>query len=232
MKNRGNLLLVLFFLAVGNLSAQTIGVSLLGAAPKGEFKQNVDRLGYGIQLQGTLTTPSEFEPFTLGLNLSYMIYGDESYRRPFSNTIPDVFVDVDRKNSIANLHLLGVFSPFSGRVRPYAEGLIGGSYIFTQTTIGDDYDYDDYDIASTTNFDDFSFSYGVGGGFLIDLMEGNEFEPGLALDIKARYIFGDEAEYLTENGVQIDQRNGKVRYEVKKSETNYFTFQAGIQLTF
>ena len=116
-----------------NLIAQSFGGGFMIAIPKDDFKENVDQLGYGIQGQVTLTTPSKYNPFTVGLSGGFMIYGNEDRRAPLSHTIPDITVDVSRTNSIANLHFLFQVSPFEGQVRPYLEGLAGGSYIFTET---------------------------------------------------------------------------------------------------
>ncbi|HET55531.1 MAG TPA: hypothetical protein ENN33_09990 [Ignavibacteria bacterium] len=69
-------------------------------------------------------------PFTVGINIGYLVYGEESFKRRFSITNPDVYVDVNRTNSLANFHLLFQVSPFTGTVRPYIEGLFGGAYFF------------------------------------------------------------------------------------------------------
>ncbi len=227
MKLISTIILMLLLLSTSNnFNAQTVGGSFMLGLPQGEFKQNVDRLGYGFQVHGTLWAPGKFRPFTLGLNVGYLIYGEESTSRPLSVTIPDVFVDVDRTNSIANFHLLFQVSPFTGTVRPYFEGLFGGAYIFTETTV--ESEYSNEDVFESTNFDDFTWSYGGGGGFLIQILgeEGNM--SALFLDLKARYIFGTKAEYLREGDVEIDMTRGRVMYRVSESETNLLTFHLGV----
>lgn len=209
------------------MAAQTIGGSVMIGAPQGEFKDNVDRLGYGFQIQGTLWSPSIASPFSVGLNLSYLVYGEESGKRPFSNTNPDITVDANRTNSLANLHLLFLVSPFDGGIRPYAEGLFGGGYISTRTEIKSEYSQEE--IASSTNFDDFTWSYGFSGGLLIRLVDNlGEVGGTLYLDLKARYQYGTEAEYLTENGVIINSSNGTVNYLPKKSRTDVLSFHVGV----
>ena len=210
--------------------AQSGGVSLMLGVPQGEFKENVDRLGYGVQVHGTLWAPSKERPFTIGLNLAYLVYGHESEKRRFSNPIPDVFVDVDRTNSLANFHLLFQVAPFTGTVRPYIEGLIGGAYIFTSTSIKSQ--WNDEEIASSTNFDDFTWSYGGSAGLLFKLMGESGNMSALYLDLKARYLLGTEAEYLAEGSITIDQRNGDVFYDVLKSKTDLITFHVGVTAYF
>ena len=193
-------------------------------SPQGEFRENVDRLGYGIQLQGTLWSPQKERPFSIGLNLSYMVYGEVSENRPWSETIPDVTVNVDRTNSLANLHFLMLVSPFTGTVRPYVEGLVGGAYIFTSTDVKSENNSES--IAESTNYDDFNWSYGFGGGILFRVAKDLGDVTNLYIDLKARYMYGTEAEYLTENDVLI--QNGKVFFNPRLSKTDLLTFHVGV----
>jgi hypothetical protein len=205
---------------------QTAGGSFFIGSPQREFRNYVDQLGYGIQIHGTLWAPSKERPFTIGLNLGYMIYGSMSDDRPFSETIPDVNVNVSRTNSLANFHLLFQISPFMGTVRPYIEGLFGGAYIFTQTEIKSEYSHEQ--IASSTNYDDFSWSYGAGGGLLIRVAQNLGDVKTLYLDLKARYLYGTEAEYLTEKDIVINPADRKVYYFPKKSKTDLLTLHIGV----
>jgi hypothetical protein len=215
----------LILITIGSTTfAQSGGLNFTLAFPQGEFKDNVDRLGYGGSLQFLFFDPKPEMPVSFGLNVGYINYGSESRREPFSYTIPDVFVDVDRTNNLVNFHLLfQIISP-TGTIRPYAEGLFGGSYIFTETSIKSR-DYDE--VASSTNFDDFAWSYGAGGGFIILLTENVGEEVGsLFLDLKARYLFGSEAEYLKEGSVSV--QNGRVAYAVSKSKTDLLQIHVGV----
>jgi hypothetical protein len=224
MKNLFTALMVLTItsLAVG----QTAGGSFMIGSPQGEFRNYVDQLGYGIQIHGTLWTPSKERPFTIGLNLGYMVYGSMKDNRPFSETIPEVGVEVTRTNSLANFHFLFQVSPFMGDVRPYIEGLFGGAYIFTDTKI--ESEYSNEEIASSTNYDDFSWSYGAGGGLLIKVAQDLGDVSKLFLDLKVRYIYGTEAEYLTEKDIVINPADRKVYYFPKKSKTDLLTFHIGV----
>lgn len=206
------------------INAQTVGGSIMIGSPQGEFRTNVDRLGYGLQLHGTLWSPSKERPFTVGLDLGYMIYGEITERRPWSSTIPDVTVEVSRTNSLANLHLLLQISPFTGTVRPYIDGLVGGAYLFTTTDVKSERTNEN--IAETTNYDDFNWSYGGGAGLLLQISKDLGDVKTLYLDLKARYLYGTEAQYLTENDVTI--QNGKVFYNPRRSKTDILTFHIGV----
>jgi hypothetical protein len=126
--------------------------------------------------------------------------------------------------------LLFHVSPPSGSFRPYLELLFGGAYLFTETSINS---RGNEEVASSTNFDDFAWNYGAGGGLLINLYspensEGN-FEA-LFLDLKVRYLFGTEAEYLKEGSIVI--QNGNAYYDVSKSKTDLLLAQLGVMVSF
>ena len=215
---------IFIFVATGStIFAQSAGINFTLAFPQGEFKDNINRLGYGGSLQFLIFNPSPVMPASLGLNVGYINYGSESRRSAFSNPIPDVTVDVDRTNNLVNFHLLfQIISP-TGSVRPYVEGLFGGSYIFTETSIKS---RGDEEVASSTNFDDFAWNYGAGGGIMILLSDEIEEINSLFLDLKVRYLFGSEAEYLKEGSVVVD--NGNVIYNVSKSKTDLITVNIGV----
>lgn len=222
------LILFAFILAASINYGQTLSGNLMLGLPQGEFKDNIDKLGYGLQVQGTLSTPGVFTPITIGLSAAYMVYGSESRKAPLSVYIPDITVDVDRSYNLANLHLLALVSPINGPIRPYVEGLVGGTYLFTTTSVKGENEGEDF--ASSTNFDDFAFSYGFGGGILINIIPGLGVGPDIYLDLKARYLLGSESEYLTEGSVEIV--NNRVVYNAKKSATDLLSIHIGVAAYF
>lgn len=230
MKFRFLFSIIVLISMISIVKAQSAGIHLMLGYPQGEFKENVDRLGYGFNIHGTLWSPSKERPFTVGLNVGYLVYGEESERRRFSNPIPDVWVDVNRTNSILNFHLLFQISPFTGTWRPYVEGLFGGAYIFTSTNI--ESEWDNEEIARSTNFDDYTWSYGGGAGLLIKLSENLGDVSTLYLDLKARYMFGTNAEYLAEGSIIVDQTNGNVYYDVLESKTDLLSVHIGVTAYF
>ena len=230
MKKSFIIFLFLTIITSFNCFAQVAGINFTLGFPSGEFKNNVKRTGFGASGEFLLLTPTIQNPFSIGLNLGFLNYGSESRREPFSSTIPDVTVDVDRSNNIVNFHILFQLAFPTGIVRPYAEGLFGGSYIFTETTIksrGVD------EVASSTNFDDFAWSYGAGGGFLIQVYSPDNQEEKVGsvfIDLKARYLYGSEAEYLKEGSVIVE--NGSVTYNTSKSKTDLLTVHIGAVVYF
>jgi hypothetical protein len=219
-------LLIIFLLAMGTVSiAQTVGGSFMLGYPQGEFRANVDKMGFGGQLQGTFWTPTKERPFTIGFDLGYLVYGQIDERRPWVG-FPGVYLKLNRTNSLANLHLMMQISPFFGTVRPYVEGLFGGAYLFTTSTVKNE--NGDEEIASSTNFDDFTWNYGGGAGILFKIAGSSENVEAVYLDLKARYLFGTEAEYLTEDSLLYVKANGDPVFAAQKSKTDFFSFHIGV----
>ena len=216
---------ILSVISFNKILAQAGGLNIMLGFPMGDFKEEIDRLGFGLSGHFLFLAPTDNRPFGIGLNVGYLNYGQETRREPFSLTIPDVTVDVERSNNLVNFHVLFQLGFGSGSVRPFVEGLFGGSYIFTETTIRS---RGAEEVASSNNFDDFAWSYGAGGGLLILLSSGEEGEDfgSIFLDLKARYLFGSEAEYLKEGSVIVS--GGNVTYQVTKSKTDLLTVHVGV----
>ncbi len=219
----------IFVISFSTYFAQSASLNFTIAFPQGEFKEKVDNLGFGLNGDILFISPKPKSPFGMGLNLSYYIYGSESRREPLSTTIPDLFVRVDRTNNLTNFHLLFVLGLPTGRARPYIEGLFGGSYIFTTTSVKSENTSEEF--ASSTNFEDFAWSYGAGFG-LSFLIKGdpNQNEDLLFLDFKGRYLYGTEAEYLKHGSVKLV--NGKVQYDISRSKTDLLTVHLGVKYYF
>jgi len=202
--------------------------------PQGEFKQNINRNGYGLNVEG-LWKPYKYSPFSLGADFGILNYGSVSRREPFSYTIPDVFVNVTNDNNILNYHLIAQVAPGVGIFKPYVQFLFGGSYIYTQTRIENRSTGEE--IATSTNFDDYAWSYGAAGGFMfrVSKREKNVLEtPSFSeifLNLKVSYLFGSNAEYLKEGSIRYVGA-GKVEYDIKESKTDLIGLHIGVVVVF
>jgi len=212
--------------------AQTAGVNLTLAFPRGNFYANNKTTGFGGSVEGTfLNAKAGALNFGLGANFSFLTFGSESRESAFSNTNPDVTVDVDRSYNIMNFHLLMRFATNNTFVRPYADVLLGGSYLYTTTSVRNQYSGED--IASSTNFDDVAWSYGAGAGVMIKIYSPEDANDiPVWLDIKMRYLVGTEADYIKRGGVKVDSNNGTVSYDITTSETDILTFNIGVSIPF
>jgi len=207
----------------------------LGAGlPQGEFKNNVQNNGFDFTGDFLYHFPGS--PLLIGASMSYVVYGSETRSEPFSYTIPDVTVDVTTTNSIIMGDILLRVQGKNGPIIPYGEGILGISYLTTDTRI--DNLSNDEEIASSNNFNDLTYNYGAGGGLKIrvyqNLKKNSSIEKNdlsaVYIDINYRYIKGGEAEYLKEGSVGY---NGtKIIYDVKKSTTDINIITIGATLVF
>lgn len=221
------------------------GLSFITGFPEGEFKENMRQTGFGISGYGGYHFGEKI-PLMVGAEFGAMTYGNSERTVPFSTTIPDVKVDVSTSHNIAKGHLFVRLQPGTGIVRPYVDGVFGGSYLYTQTTIEDrgrsgwGEDWDD-NIATSTNYDDWAWSYGGGGGVTIQVFNNDDFKDGPDseqcdgigegyINIGVRYLSGSEASYLKTGGVH--RENGGVRYDVTTSRTDMITGQIGFEMHF
>jgi hypothetical protein len=235
-KSTNPLILAALWLVLGAFPALAqnfdIGGDFLIGLPQNEFRDKVDEVGYGVS--GHFGYFIGKTPIMIGADFGYLNYGSEKRREPFSDTIPDVTVDVRTTNNILMLHGLVRVQQQEGPVRPYFEGLWGFKYLFTRTSVSDDSFGDP--IASTTNFDDLVSSWGMGAGVDVRLWKhrqprarGGVFD--ISLNLSAKYLWGSEAEYLKKGSIRRDPAGG-VTYLLLRSRTDMLIPQAGIRLRF
>ncbi|OQX95063.1 hypothetical protein B6I21_07380 [candidate division KSB1 bacterium 4572_119] len=220
--------LILFF-SISAFAQFDIGLNFTTISPESGFKESVDRLGFG--LTGKFAYKFSDSPLYAGLSIGGANYGSTT-REEYLIT-PLVPVDVKTSNNILFTHLLLQARADYGPIQPYVEGLLGFNYLWTQTSIEELEEYEE-DIASHTNFDDFAWNYGGGFGVLIKLVDAFDFDEGdakagkLFLDLRVRYIFGGEAEYLKEGAIEVD--GDDVIYNLSKSETDFVSYHIGVVL--
>ena len=164
-------------------------------------------------------------PVFVGAAFDYLTYGTETRRIALFPDVPEVFSDVNTTNNLFRSHALVRVQPSTGRLRPYAEGLLGFSYVYTRTSI----DLGDYEgDQGTTHLGDFAPSFGAGGGVTIGL--GSVQDARFALDIGLRYLTSGEVDYLTRGELQRDEKG--VTFEPTRSPATLFAVQVGIAVDF
>ena len=208
----------------------TMGLTLGGGFPVGEFMANIGHPGGGLDI--SLGRRIGSSPFTAGFDICWIIYGLRTSHESLSGSIP-LQVEVETTNNILQGLFYLKYQPGRGKLRPYIEALGGLSYLFTDTTIYSESDSEE--IASDVNFDDTAFTAGAGAGLEIRLGRGRlgGYGPRSAewlLDLKVRYLFGGTAKYLREDS--IVQENGQFTYLYSQSKTNLISAQVGISVSF
>lgn len=225
--------LVLCFTA-GARAELTAGGGLTLGWPRGDFSEQVNfawggsaRAGWSF-MQGSAVAP------TLFADIGYLNYGRERRVEPFSMTIPDVVVDV-----VTNNYMLLVSPGFQvaarrGPVRPYGETFFGLTYIATRTSIENRGFAGSDPIAVSTNFSDFTWNFGLGGGVQIPVWKrpeptGGEMNEAL-IDLKFSYVFGGNAEYLKKGSIRREL--GSVEYDTVHSATDMIQVRIGASFRF
>lgn len=193
--------------------------------PQEEFKDNVDHIALGVDF--TFGVKLGKSPFMLGVDLGVLTYGSDK-RYEYLYDVPDFQFQVKHDYSLLQGMLFLRFQPLkNGRVRPYIDALAGFNYLWADTSLDDD---EDEEITLAVNYDDFAFSYGLGGGVLIKLGRKRTRRIESFIDLRVRYIFGGRAEYLTEGSILVDDQ--EVTYLVYESRTDLLTFQIGFGINF
>ena len=199
-----------------------LGFHLVAAQPLGEFENYIDWGGgfggeflYALDSEGALG---------LRVNMGLMIYGYETKEVPLSPTVGRVRVDVNTSNNIFVMSAGPQFMLPSGAVRPYLNGTVGLSYFFTHSSVEGDADYEPF--ASSTNFDDATFSWSAGGGLYIPVRRGHK---PISLDLGAQYHANGEVRYLREGSIQEDGRGG-ISFQPIRSHTNLISYRVGVTL--
>ena len=172
-------------------------------------------LDFGVRLGDT--------PVSVGAALEYLRYGTETRHVALFSGAPEVLSDVNTSNNVFWTHALVRVQPRTGRVRPYADGLIGFSYAYTSTGVGVG-----SEIESTTHLGDYAPSLGVGGGVTVLLASGPE--AVVSLNLGLRYFATGDLDYLTKGAIQRDESGAT--FEPVRSPVNVVSPQIGLTLGF
>ena len=211
-------------------------VQVIGAVPQGSLRDNIS---FGGGLQGFIGGWLGQGPVMLGLDVAFLGYGHTTDQVPFSSTVgPRVPVEVSTSNNVLETHLSVRLQRREGRLRPYAEGLVGFKYLFTRTQIGDDDFGEDLgdEVASSTNYDDFALSGGAGAGIDLQVFRQKQAAKtvrAVSLRLGVQYLLGTEAEYLAEGELADENGNGRLEtdeLDVRRSRTTFLQPQFGVTL--
>ena len=232
----------LFFLFLVSFSFSHYGgsIGLIGQFAKNEFKDAGVNSAIGIDFNILYYPVTELG---LGINLGGSEYGKYRRQIPFSYYSDLITITEETTNNIFHGHLFFKIIPFNWKVQPYFEGLIGfknlntSTSLYNQSSTCDDpgTDYNECEIASSTNANDFAISYGWGLGLDIFLLNFNkEEEEGngqLYFFVNGRYLWGGEAEYLKEGDIEFsDPDLGPVTttYNWNTTKTDLLQFSIGV----
>jgi hypothetical protein len=193
------------------------------ARPVGEFRTNVERAwGFGASARYGF---ERLAPLGLRIDGAFFNYGNERKEVPLSATVNRVVVDMNTANNIALVTAGPELAVRRGLIRPYVYGFAGFSYLFTESTVGDDGDGDG-GFASTTNFDDGGWATGWGGGLRIPF---NLRRADVALDLGARMTRNGTRSYLRRGDI-VDQPDGSLQFTERRTAVEFIQYQIGVSI--
>lgn len=196
------------------------------ARPQGEFRDFVDG-GWGGGVHYLLRADRDG---WLGLRVdaSLLNYGHERQRVLLSPTVGGrIALDLTTDNNIAFIGAGPQIGLPTGAFRPYVNGFVGVSYIFTESAVRGTSSSESF--ASTTNYDDASFAYGGGAGLYIPLPVRNRHRNPVSIDAGVQYRHDGQADYLVEGSIS-DNPDGSISFAPIRSQTNLFTFHVGVSV--
>lgn len=229
--------ILLTLTAVGSHDASAAGrfeggLGFLAGIPSGEFADQIEDSGIGADFEGGWRPANT--PFVIGARVGVLTYGNTSRKEPFNPNIPEVNVRVETSNNIVLGHAFLRLIPPGGVFRPFVEGFLGLSYLYTDSRVEND--RDDQEIASSTNFDDTVFSLGAGGGVLVRVWSARDTEQlkkgprAFFVNAKGQYIAGGEGRYLKEGSLHSE--NGRLVFNVQQSKTSLIGITVGASMEF
>jgi hypothetical protein len=200
------------------------GIQLLGAVPVGEFSDYIDGGGgLGLNLEWPIRAGGVL---SLRGDIGWLLYGEETTEVCFQSTNCRVTLDLTTTNNIFFLNIGPQLGAPSGPVRPYFNASAGMAYFATTSSVkGDD---SSENFASDTNFDDFTMSWGAGGGLRIPVSRGR---TPVMIDLGAQYHGNGYVEYLTEGNI-IDHPGGPPTFDVTRSAADFVSIRLGVSIGF
>jgi len=200
-----------------------VGGELALGSPQGEFHDFVNNaIGGGAHY---ILRLDDAGLLGLRVDAGLLNYGHERQSVRLSNTIGDrIGVDLTTDNNIAFLGAGPQIGLPTGAFRPYVNGFVGVSYIFTSSSVRDR--WSDESFASTTNYDDASFAYGGGAGLYIPV---SRRRNPVSIDAGLQYRHNGRADYLVEGSI-TDYPDGSISIDPVRSQTNLLTFHLGVSV--
>jgi hypothetical protein len=208
------------------------GLHFNSGLSQGDLKEQIGRDATGSA--GRFFYSPQRHPLALGLELSWMNYGSETRREPFSTTIPDVTVDVTTSNNIVQTLFVLRGRALRGPIELYGDAVLGFNYMYTETGINGT-GISDEDVVRHTNFDDAALAYGGGGGVMVPVFTRKKLSEGqkplqVLIDGGVRYLKGGEAEYLKKGSIR--REGTTVTFDTLKSETDLLKVHVGLVVRF
>lgn len=204
------------------------GIGFVRVEPVGEFSTFVPEAAPGVLLHVDYGLGQTL--FRVGGEFAWAQYGQTTRTVALGGLIPEVpdaSLDVQTENALLMLHGRVRAQARRGRWKPYADGLIGFTSIYTRSEVRANESCDDGSCESTsdafTHERDFVLSYGGGAGVMFRILPRPDAP---SVDVSLRYIRGGIADYLVEGAVRVE--GGQVTRDISRSRTDTVAFYIGV----
>ena len=187
----------------------------------GEFGDLVGA-GGGVNLSAKVFPLEDSRNFGLRADLGWVIYGSESVPSCISDPCR-VQTDIKTSNNIFYFGLGPEVILIRGRFEPYVYGTLGTSVFNTGSTLQGEYFEGAETHFNTTHLNDWTFAWRAGGGIRYGIWE------DFSLDFGVEHHGNGVVDYLTKGDV-IDNPDGTVSINPRRSEANLLTFRLGVSL--
>jgi hypothetical protein len=188
--------------------------------PVGEFERYVQWGGGGDFF--AVLNPSRATPLGLRLDGAVMLYGYENFAVPTTPLLPRVTLQGTTSNIIVSAGVGPQLTFGHGWLRPYGYGTVGFAYFATTSELRGISGGDGF--GNTTNFDDWTSAFTLGGGVLIQLS--SRRHPAL-LDLGLQSLYSGPTQYLRKSSL-TDLPDGSVAFVPIRSRTDMVQFRIGL----
>jgi opacity protein-like surface antigen len=199
-------------------------VNLNIASPVGEYKDKVDKTGFGISGAGLFKIG--LLPVKCGLEVGYVSYGDETTKIP-AGLGESINLTTSNKNVSGHV-LLRIQQGLAG-VAPYVDVLAGVTSFTSDTSLKTKSNV--VSAFKSTDFKDTKFSYGVGAGVMIKMAQIVPIAgPSMHLNLGLRYLNSGKSGFLKDGSVAVE--NGDITFDRTRVKSGLMQYNVGLAFTF
>jgi len=200
-----------------------LGANFVAAEAMGEFSNYVND-GYGGELW-VRKPVDESGWISLRADFGFVVYGYQS--DPACMAAPvgcQIQMDLNTSNNIIYGGIGPEFSIPGQVARPYVNGTLGFSYLFTTSSLEEGWGGDDF--GHTNHLGDGVLSTKVGGGVEFQVKGGR---VPLYIDLGVKYHHNGVAEFLTKGDI-VNHHDGSITIYPNRDETNILTYRIGMTI--
>ena len=207
----------------------SLSVGFQVVQPRDEFRSIYD--GNPVGIGAAFLINGRRSPFEFGVGYGWQSMGkqEESIRILEGQNIDgdDIYSSgqITVNSNIHTYQTMARFKPFSGKVQPYADAIIGFKAYTTKTTIlADNGSYSEV-IDEDKEARDVSAVYGWAAGLKLEVAR------SFMLEGRFEALQGGRTTFINPESIEIDKEGG-LAYQKENTNTNVYLFQLGFSLEF